>query len=280
MTKLRLLIAYDGTDFSGFQVQPDVRTVQGTLEDALGKLASEPVRVRAAGRTDAGVHALGQVVSLPWSAPEPEAVLRAMAGLLPSTVAVLDAQWAESDFDARRSALRRSYVYLVWNHPAPHPLLGSWMLHLHDPIDPRLVGEAMEVVRGTHDFSSFARVRSEQRPERTVHDVSVTTDGPLVRIAVTAESFLHQMVRSLVGSALEVGAGRRTLGWMREALLARDRAAAGPVAPPTGLALVDVAYDRAAWPRRPPVPWPWSQYVWNRTPETGCGPEDAVGGLR
>lgn len=279
MATLRLLVAYDGTEFSGFQVQRDARTVQGVLEGALAEMTSEPVRVRAAGRTDAGVHALGQVASLRWSGPEPEAVLRATGGLLPADVGVLDAQWADDDFDARRSALGRSYAYLVWNHPVPHPLLRRWTLHLHDPVDPERLREALEVVRGTHDFSSFARVRPEQRPERTVRDVAVTADGPLLRIRITAESFLHQMVRSIVGSALQVGAGRRSLAWMREALLARDRAAAGPVASPAGLALEDVAYERAPWPRRPPVPWPWSQHVWTN-PDVGCGPEDALGGMR
>lgn len=279
MPTLRLLIGYDGTEFSGFQVQQNVSTVQGILEGALAEIASEPVRVRAAGRTDAGVHALGQVVSMPWSGPEPDAVLRAMGGLLPPSVGVLDAQWADDEFDARRSALGRSYVYLVWNHPVRHPLLRRWTLHLHDPVDPGRLREALEVVRGTHDFSSFARVRPEQRPERTVRDVSVTTDGPLLRIRVSAESFLHQMVRSIVGSALEVGTGRRSLAWMREALLARDRAVAGPVAPPSGLTLEDVTYERAPWPRRPPVPWPWSQHVWIGS-DAECGPEDALGGMR
>lgn len=256
---LRLLVSYDGTDLSGFASQPGRRTVQGELESALTALAGEPVRVTGAGRTDAGVHALGQVVSLPDVRDlEPEDVMRALTGTLPAEVAVIDAARAPDDFDARRSALWRSYVYLLWNAPAPHPLYGRFATWTSTPIDVAALRRALDVVVGTHDFSSFARVRDDQSPVRDVLEATAGADDGLVRIRVTARSFLHQMVRSIVGSALEVATGRRTLGWMREALLAADRSAAGRVAPARGLTLTAVVYEDAPWRTGYEVRWPWS----------------------
>ena len=254
---LRLLVAYDGTDFAGFQSQPDRRTVQGVLEEALATVAGETVRVRAAGRTDAGVHALGQVASMEASL-QPEIVLRAMAATLPADVAVVDAEPAPEEFDARRSALWRSYTYLIWACDAPHPLYRKYALWARRHLDPYRMDEALRGLVGTFDFTSFGRVREDQAPVRTVTEASCIDDPPFVRIRVTGQSFLHQMVRSIVGCALEIGAGRRTPGWMRDVLAAADRAAAGPVAPAHGLTLTDVGYDAVTWPRRAPLTWPWS----------------------
>lgn len=270
---LRLLVAYDGTRFAGFQAQPDQRTVQGVLEDALFGLADEAVAVRVAGRTDAGVHALGQVVSVPAVGRlEPDMIMRALPGCLPADVSVLDAQWAPDDFDARRSATWRAYVYLIWNHEARHPLFHPYSLWVRERIDVEALGKALRVVAGTHDFRSFARVREDQSPVRTVHEVTCTHEDPFIRIRIVGESFLHQMVRSIVGSALEVGRGRRQLSWMREALLAAERAAAGPVALPQGLTLTEVGYDDVSWPRRTPIGWPWSSSV--------QAADEVVGGIR
>jgi tRNA pseudouridine38-40 synthase len=257
---LRLLVAYDGTDFAGYQVQPGQRTVQGTLEDALATVTGEPVRVRGAGRTDAGVHALGQVVSLP-SDLHPDVALRSMAAALPADVAVVDAQVASDDFDARRSALSRSYTYLVWACEAPHPLYRKYALWPRRALDAYRMDEALRSLVGTFDFSSFGRVREDQTPVRTVTSASCLYDPPFIRFTVSGESFLHQMVRSIVGTALEIGAGRRSPSWMRDVLVARDRAAAGPVAPAHGLTLTDVTYVAAPWPRRAPIGWPWSDRV-------------------
>jgi tRNA pseudouridine38-40 synthase len=254
---LRLLVAYDGTGFAGFQVQPGQRTVQGTLEDALSSANGSAVRIRGAGRTDAGVHALGQVVSVEADV-HADVVLRAMPAILPEDVAVVDAQPASDDFDARRSALWRSYTYLIWSCDAPHPLYRKYALTARRALDARKMDAALRSVVGTFDFTSFGRVRDGQSPVRTVLSASCVYDSPFIRVRVTGESFLHQMVRSLVGTALEVGAGRRSVSWMTEVLDARDRAAAGPVAPPHGLTLTDVGYDAATWPRREPVLWPWT----------------------
>jgi tRNA pseudouridine38-40 synthase len=261
-TPLRLLVAYDGTKFSGYQMQPDERTIQGTLTDALSNLARTPVRVRGAGRTDAGVHALGQVVSIDEPGDlHPDVVMRAMPSLLPSDLAVVDAQLGPDGFDARRSAEWRSYVYLLWCAEAPNPLYNRYANWTAARVDHSLLAEAMRTVVGTHDFSSFGRLRPDQSPMRRVIEATAVADGPFVRIRVTGESFLHNMVRSIVGSALEVGTGRKPLSWMRDALLAKDRAAAGPVAQAHGLALLDVGYKDAEWPRRQPNPWPWSDRV-------------------
>lgn len=261
MSTLRLLVAYDGTDFSGFQRQPGERTVQGVLEGALTRLAGRNVRVRGAGRTDAGVHALGQVVSFEDDSIHPDVLRRAMPGLLPTDVAVVDAQSGPDGFDARHSARSRSYVYLVWCGEAPHPLYRRYSLWARRSIDTCRLSEALAEVVGTHDFSSFARVREDQSSVRTVSDASCVPDLPMVRIRVTGESFLHQMVRSIVGTALEASSQKRPGLTMRDALAARDRAAAGTVAPPHGLTLTDVAYDAAPWPNRAPATWPWTDVL-------------------
>ncbi len=273
---LRLLVAYDGTNFAGYQIQPDQRTVQGEIESALERITQRPVRVRAAGRTDAGVHALGQVVSISADQAamgegnlDADVLMRAMPSLLPADVAVLDVQQGPAGFDARHSAEWRSYVYLLWANEVPNPLYRRFALWTRDALDREALSAALRSVVGTHDFSSFGRLRDDQSPERRVIEAAAVTDGPFVRIRVTGESFLHQMVRSLVGTALEIAAGRKPVEWMREVLEARDRAAAGPVAEPHGLALTDVGYRDADWPRRQPVAWPWSDRVLSHT-ERGC----------
>jgi tRNA pseudouridine38-40 synthase len=269
---LRLLLSYDGTDFAGYQVQPGPRTVQGVVGEALARLAGGPVALRAAGRTDAGVHALGQVVSVAgWTGPSPEEALRSLNRMLPPDVAVLDAQAGPYAFDARASARWRSYTYLIWNSDSPDPMLRRHALWVRRPVDVQRFAEALDVMAGTHDFTSFARVRDDQTPQRTVLEVAVRADGPLIRVRIVAESFLHQMVRSVVGSGLEVAEGRRSVSWMREALLARDRSTAGAVAPPHGLALVDVGYEDAPWPRRRPAMWPWASTEAGTTPRVAGG---------
>jgi tRNA pseudouridine38-40 synthase len=257
-----MLVAYDGTNFSGYQIQPDRRTVQGVLEEALGSLAQRPVRLRGAGRTDAGVHALGQVVSLDDAdGLDAGVVMRAMPSLLPSDVAVTDVQEGPDAFDARHSAQWRSYVYLLWCAEAPNPLYDRYTVWIRDGVNTAALAEGLRSIVGAHDFSSFGRVREDQTPMRRVIEATAVADGPLVRIRVTGESFLHQMVRSLVGTALEIGTGRKPVSWMRDVLLAKDRAAAGPVAPAKGLTLTDVGYRDAHWTRREPAWWPWSDRI-------------------
>lgn len=272
MSDLRLLVAYDGTNFSGYQVQPDRLTVQGVIESALERIARREIRVRAAGRTDAGVHALGQVVSIEAEQAEglnADLLMRALPSMLPADVAVLDVQAGPARFDARRDALWRSYVYLLWASEAPNPLYRRFALWTPDRIDHTALAAALRTVVGTHDFTSFGRVRPDQTPIRRVIEATAVADGPFIRIRVTGESFLHQMVRSIVGSALEVGTGRKPVSWMGDVLAAADRGAAGTVAPPHGLALTDVGYRGVDWPRRQPTAWPWSDRVMFDA-ERGC----------
>jgi tRNA pseudouridine38-40 synthase len=232
------------------------------LQDALASLTEGPVRLRGAGRTDAGVHALGQVVSLEDAAGlDADVVMRAMPALLDTDVAVTDVQEGPADFDARFSAQWRSYVYLLWCAEAPNPLYDRYSVWIRDAVDHVALSEAMRSIVGAHDFSSFGRVREDQSPIRRVIEATAVADGPLVRIRVTGESFLHQMVRSLVGAALEVGTGRKPVSWMRDVLAAKDRAAAARVAPAKGLTLTDVGYKDADWPRRQPTAWPWSDRI-------------------
>jgi tRNA pseudouridine38-40 synthase len=185
-----------------------------------------------------------------------------MPGLLPKDLAVVDAQSGPEDFDARRHATSRTYVYLLWCAEAPHPLYRKYAVWPRTTVDACLLSKALQSLVGTHDFSSFARVREDQASVRTLVEASAVSDGPFVPIRIVGESFLHQMVRSIVGTALEVATGRKPVSWMSEVLQAADRAAAGPVAPAHGLTLVDVGYEDITWPRRPAVTWPWSDRVY------------------
>lgn len=252
MSTSAVLLAYDGTSFAGYAAQPGRRTVQGEFESALRSVSGVDVATTAAGRTDAGVHALGQVVS--FDTPDgwaPDSLGRALGSVLPPDISVLDVQVTPEGFSARYSAQARTYVYLLWTHRAGHPLIDRFVVH-----EPRLVdAEAMDTVlremMGTHDFTSMARVRVDQDPVRTVLDAGAERDGDLVRCRITAHSFLHQMVRSMVGTALDVALGRRSPGSVPDVLARRDRSAAGKVMPPHGLSLVDVTYDDLEWPERP-----------------------------
>lgn len=266
MTTIRLCVAYDGTEFSGFQRQPSQRTVQGVLEDALSQVSGESIGLRGAGRTDAGVHALGQVVSFETTSLEgaeaPGMLMRAMPRYLPRDVAVVDAQAGPAGFDARLSARSRTYAYLLWCASSPHPLYRKYALCPRAELDPTLLTRSLRAVIGTHDFTSFGRVRSDQTPVRTIIEANAVNDGPFIRIRIVGESFLHQMVRSIVGTALEIAVGRKPVSWMADVLDARNRAAAGPVAPAHGLTLVDVGYPDISWPGRPELTWPWTDTVY------------------
>ncbi|HVE92754.1 MAG TPA: tRNA pseudouridine(38-40) synthase TruA [Actinomycetota bacterium] len=255
---MRLLVSYDGTAFAGFQVQPGVRTVQGEIESALEQVLGREVRIAAAGRTDAGVHATGQVVSFEDPEADAERILRGAAGLLPSDLSLEDAQQGPEGFHARHSARGRTYVYLLWNADVRNPLMDRFSIWEPRTLDDDLLAEALASIVGTHDFSSFARIRDDQSPVRTVVEASCRRSGSLVMCRLSANAFLHQMVRSIMGSALEVASGRRPLSWMEQLLESRSRAGAGNVAPARGLTLTEVLYEDAPWPRRAAAAWPWA----------------------
>jgi tRNA pseudouridine38-40 synthase len=243
---VRLLVAYDGTDFHGFAAQPGVRTVQGVLTRALGRVLRHPVELAVAGRTDAGVHAWGQVVSFP--APpglDPDRLARSLNGILAPEVVVRDVRLEPPGFDARRSARWRRYRYRVVNRPVPDPFLARYAWWVADPLDLSRLRLAADPFVGEHDFTSFCR--AGPAPTTNVRRVFESTwsdagDGVL-HYEIRASSFCTQMVRSIVGTLVDAGRGRRRPGEMLAILRARNRQAAGPVAPPRGLVLLEVGYD-------------------------------------
>ncbi|MCX7620065.1 MAG: tRNA pseudouridine(38-40) synthase TruA [Acidimicrobiales bacterium] len=250
---MRLTLAYHGTGFHGFAPNPGVRTVAGVLETALGKLLNRglPVAITAAGRTDAGVHAWGQVVSFdaPAERVDPARLQRALNKMLAPEIVVRDAQIAPPDFDARFSARWRMYRYSVINRPIPDPFLADTAWWVAQPLDLHALWLACDPFIGEHDFTSFCRkpdvTLSGVGPSmvRRVYDARWEDEGDgLLRFWIKANSFCHQMVRSVVGTMVEAGLGKKHAGDITGILQARDRAAAGVVAPPQGLCLWEVGY--------------------------------------
>ena len=242
---LRLDVAYDGSSFHGFARQRDVRTVQGEVESALQKIFSREVRTTGAGRTDAGVHALGQVMNTRDAPDEvdPGTVLDSLNGMLGPAMAFTDCREAGDRFDSRFSARSRTYVYAILEGRVPDPFLAWQALHHRELLDVEAMNEAAGHLLGVHDFGSFGRVEEGRSAKRTLYELKVWRARNLVRLRARANAFIHQMVRSLVGTLIQVGEHRRTPDEIVEVLRARDRAAAGPVAPSHGLCLVSVEYD-------------------------------------
>lgn len=256
MPSFRLVLAYDGTEFVGWQRQAEGVSIQGLIEAAAAELDGAPVTVTGAGRTDAGVHAVGQVASFTlMRALSPAAVLGAMNARLPGAIRVLDVSEVPSEFSARFDARWKHYRYRIWNGPVipPHERLYVW--HVAGPLDLDAMREAAPVIVGHHDFAAFRAVGSDVRStERTITlstveetapgwGAPVAVPGRLVTYDVRGDGFLRHMVRAIVGSLVEIGHGRRPPGWLADVLASRDRATAGPTAPAHGLFLVRVAYE-------------------------------------
>jgi tRNA pseudouridine38-40 synthase len=251
--RLRLVVAYDGTAFHGFAAQRDTRTVEGVLAAALEKVLRSPIEdlnLGCAGRTDAGVHAWGQVVSV--DAPpdvDLRTVRRALSRMLGPEVVVRSVEWAAADFDARRSACWRTYRYSIVNAPTPDPFLARFAWWVPERLDLSLLRLAADPFVGEHDFAAFCRKGPPgSSTVRTVHasrwlETTIADRTDVLVYEVTASAFCWQMVRSLVGTIVEAGAGRRRPGDLLRVLRSRDRAAAGQLAPPQGLCLWAVGYD-------------------------------------
>jgi tRNA pseudouridine38-40 synthase len=241
---LRLTLAYDGTDFAGWQVQPDSPTVQGLLLRACARILGEPVKLTGASRTDAGVHALRQVASFTTeSSLDPAKLARGLNALLPDAVRVLEAREAPGAFNARRSALGKRYLYLIDRGPVAHPLLRRFAWHPRFLLDVDAMRSALAALRGKHDFSAFCAAPGRDRtPTCTVRSARLVSRGDRVAVLLSADSFLHHMVRNIVGSLVEVGRGACQPSWMAELLAGRDRTRSGPTAPPQGLVLLRVLY--------------------------------------
>ncbi len=245
MPRYRLLIEYDGRGFVGWQRQADGPSVQAELERAIHAFSGEPVQTVASGRTDAGVHASGQVVHFDldrWAPPE-RIVGALNAHLRPLPIAVLEARCARDDFHARFHALRRRYRYTILNRRAPPALLAGRVWHVPVALDAERMHAAAQPLVGRHDFTSFRAVACQSTsPVKTMQHLHVRRVGELVLVEAAARSFLHHQVRNIVGTLKLVGEGRRPVSFPAEALAARDRSAAGPTAPPGGLCLVGVDY--------------------------------------
>ena len=267
MRNLRLILAYDGSEFAGWQVQPGLATVQGTLASAIGRLSGENVLPQGSGRTDAGVHALAQVATFATDSPIPlENWLKALNELLPPAIRVLEVKEVASDFHARKSAHAKTYRYRIFRGPICPPFLARYVWHYPYPLDEQAMARAAEFVVGEHDFTSFAAVDPERReladagenlnhgahreargnPEtsnvRTIFSSSWTRDADEFIYAVRGSGFLHHMVRNLVGTFIFAGKGTLKPEDMSRILEARNRSAAGPTAPASGLYLVGVEY--------------------------------------
>lgn len=254
MRNLKITLSYDGSEFSGWQVQPGRRTVQGVLRDALSKLAGENHLPQGSGRTDAGVHALAQVATWATESRIPTANLGgALNDLLPSSVRVLAVEEAPADFHARASAKAKTYRYRVHRGDVCPPFLARYVCHHPYPLDEAAMAGCAGVVVGEHDFSSFAAVDPERHARvldsdeqttnvRTIFESSWEAMGDELVYEVRGNGFLHHMVRNLVGTFLLVGKGTLTAADVRRILELKDRSAAGPTAPASGLYLVSVEY--------------------------------------
>ncbi|HEY7037445.1 MAG TPA: tRNA pseudouridine(38-40) synthase TruA [Methylomirabilota bacterium] len=245
---VRLTLAYEGTELHGWQIQPERDTVQGLVMAAAARVLGEPVRVVGASRTDAGVHALRQVASLSTSsAMAPFALQRALNALLPPAVRVVEAREAPAGFDARRWARGKRYAYLIDRGTPADPFRRRHAWHVPFPLDAGAMAAAARAVRGKHDFSAFCAAAGRDRtPVCTVRSVRVVSRRRLLAVCIAGDSFLHHMVRNIVGSLVEIGRGARGPDWMAELLRGRDRTRAGPTAPAHGLVLVRVLYGPEA----------------------------------
>lgn len=240
--RYRARVEYDGTEFAGFQLQPGRRTVQGELEASLARLdGGRRVRVEAAGRTDAGVHAEGQLIAFSLRERRPVGELaRSLDALLPADVAIRGLRRAPAAFRPRQAARYREYRYSVWNGPRS-PLHERYALGVRSPLDVAAMVEAAQVLEGRHDFSAFGRRHGQ--PTRTLHRVRVRRKGRTITLEVVGDAFLRQMVRSIVAALLRVGRGEATAADVAAALGGPTRAFSGAVAPAKGLTLHRVVTD-------------------------------------
>jgi tRNA pseudouridine38-40 synthase len=246
MPTFKLTIAYDGTKFSGWQAQPDRRTVQGVVQETWAKITGEELQVSATSRTDAGVHALGQVVGIESNTHLiPSQLYNALNATFPEDVILVSVEEASQGFHATRDAKGKRYRYSVHNDRTRALFDRNYVWYVPQPLDVELMHSAAQCLVGTHDFASFQAAGSERESTvRTITAVEVRRGQTPTRVEIDVEGdgFLYNMVRIIAGSLVDVGAGRRDAQWLADALAARDRRAAGQTAPPQGLCLLHVYY--------------------------------------
>jgi len=242
--RIALMVEYDGSQYHGWQAQTGLRTVQQAVELALGNVADQEVSVVCAGRTDTGVHATNQIIHFDC---DKERTIRAWIhganSFLAKDVCVKWGREMPDDFHARYSATSRRYRYIIYNAPVRPALGRSHVTWQYRQLDHRLMHEACQHLLGEQDFTSFRSVECQSKtPMRNIHHLQVTRKGDIIIIDVTANAFLHHMVRNIAGVLIAVGSGRRPVAWVKEVLLAKDRKLGAETAPPYGLYLVEVAY--------------------------------------
>ena len=244
MPKLKVTLAYDGTAYRGFQLQPNEDTIQARLESALSQMSKEPVRVTAAGRTDSGVHAWGQVVHfrLPRSIP-PRGILEGLNSMLPEDIRVREVEETEDAFHARFDARSKTYRYYFDRSPVPSPFRGRYALHYPYALDREALDESAALFLGECDFAAFRASSCRARSTlRSCTRSAFLDEGEELVFEIAASGFLHHMVRNIVGTLLEVGRGKREPSSLESLFASRQRSEAGPTAPAKGLHLVEVTY--------------------------------------
>jgi len=245
--RIALGVEYDGSHFHGWQAQKDgVRTVQSVVEQALGKVANHPLRVVCAGRTDTGVHGTGQVIH--FDSPSIRTPRNWVLGANVNMPADVSVTWAEpvaEDFHARFSATGRHYRYLILNRMTRSALLAKRATWIHKPLDVEPMQEAGQALLGRHDFSSYRALQCQAKsPVRTLRTLSVSRMGEQIELRVSADAFLHHMIRNIAGVLIAIGAGEQPISWAREVLELRDRTLGGVTAPPDGLYFERVEYPQ------------------------------------
>jgi len=241
---IKLTVEYDGTNYHGWQFQANGETIQSVLERAVSTFFGKATRVTGSGRTDAGVHALGQVVNFFCDqAPDLHRLQRGLNALTPEDISIIDTEIVPDSFDARRDGRARIYEYRILNRSTPSPFYLNRAWHLHQPLNLESMREAIRCLEGEHDFSSFRAAGCDAaHPVRTIYRAELDQKGGLLVFSVEATAFLRHMVRNIIGTLVEVGCGLRTPKSFAELLEARDRTKAGPTAPACGLFLMEVKY--------------------------------------
>lgn len=251
MATYRMDLAYDGTRYSGWQrLGGDTETLQGRIEAVLTRLLEEPVEISGSGRTDAGVHARGQVVSFHTKKTvAPDKLMAQLNHYLPGDISVLKMAVVEDRFHARYNAVKKVYRYQIWNASLQNPMERRYRHHVPEPLDLQAMRQAAEILLGTHDFSAFTSMKSKKKSAvRTLHEITISSKGPVMDITFIGDGFLHHMVRILTSTLLEVGAGRLEPEQVSEILSGKDRSKASPLIPPQGLILWAVDYgDGPVW---------------------------------